>query len=83
MTPLFCPVTRRSFLVRTAQLTTATIAVPWIARAAPPAAKILEAAKVAVEPETNFGPQYGQFVRFNFATSKENISEAIDRISAL
>jgi cystathionine beta-lyase len=48
-----------------------------------PAAKILEAAKVAVEPGTYFGPQYGQFVRFNFASSKENISEAIDRISAL
>lgn len=48
-----------------------------------PAAKMLEKAKVAVEPGTNFGPQYGQFVRFNFATSKENISEAIDRISAL
>jgi cystathionine beta-lyase len=48
-----------------------------------PAAKMLEQAKVAVEPGTNFGPQYGQFVRFNFATSKENISEAIDRISAL
>jgi cystathionine beta-lyase len=48
-----------------------------------PAAKILEAAKVAVEPGTNFGPQYGQFVRFNFASSKENISEAIERISAI
>jgi cystathionine beta-lyase len=48
-----------------------------------PAAKILDEAKVALEPGTNFGPQYGQFVRFNFATSKANISEAIDRISAL
>jgi cystathionine beta-lyase len=48
-----------------------------------PAAKILEHAKVAVEPGTNFGPQYGQFVRFNFASSKENISEAIERISAI
>ncbi len=48
-----------------------------------PAATILERAKVAVEPGTNFGPQYGQFVRFNFATNQENISLAIDRISAL
>jgi len=48
-----------------------------------PAAKILEKAKVALEPGTNFGPQYGQFVRFNFATSKENISAAIDLISGI
>jgi cystathionine beta-lyase len=48
-----------------------------------PAAKILDEAKVALEPGTNFGPQYGQFVRFNFATSKANISEAIDRISTI
>ncbi|MEY4492244.1 MAG: hypothetical protein RL085_655, partial [Actinomycetota bacterium] len=32
---------------------------------------------------TNFGKQYGQFVRFNFATSKENITAAIDRISCV
>jgi cystathionine beta-lyase len=48
-----------------------------------PAAKILEEAKVALEPGTNFGPQYGQFVRFNFASSKENIATAIDRIRSL
>ena len=48
-----------------------------------PAAKILEEAKVALEPGTNFGPQYGQFVRFNFASSKENITTAIDRIRSL
>lgn len=48
-----------------------------------PAAQILERAKVALEPGTNFGPQYVQFVRFNFATSPENISAAIDRIAAL
>ena len=48
-----------------------------------PAAKILEAAKVALEPGSNFGPQYGQFVRFNFASSKENITAAIDRIRAI
>ena len=55
MTPLFCPVTRRSFLVRTAQLTTATIAVPWIARAAPPAAKILETKVISQQPEYYHG----------------------------
>jgi cystathionine beta-lyase len=48
-----------------------------------PAAKILEKARVALVPGTDFGPQYGQFVRFNFATSKENITAAIDRISCL
>lgn len=48
-----------------------------------PSAALLEKAKVALEPGTNFGPQYGQFVRFNFATSKENITAAIDRISRL
>ena len=48
-----------------------------------PAAKILEAAKVALEPGSNYGPQYGQFVRFNFASSKENITAAIDRIRAI
>ena len=48
-----------------------------------PSIKILEKARVALEPGSNFGPQYGQFVRFNFATSKENITAAIDRISCL
>ena len=48
-----------------------------------PAVKILEKARVALDPGTNFGPQFSQFVRFNFATSKENITAAIDRISCL
>ena len=48
-----------------------------------PAVKILEKARVALVPGTDFGPQYGQFVRLNFATSKENITAAIDRISCL
>jgi cystathionine beta-lyase len=48
-----------------------------------PSIKILEKARVALEPGSNFGSQYGQFVRFNFATSKENITAAIDRISCL
>ncbi len=48
-----------------------------------PAAYLLENAKVGVEPGTNFGKQYGKFVRFNFATSQANIAEAIDRIAAV
>ena len=48
-----------------------------------PAVKILESARVAVVPGTDFGPQYDQFVRLNFATSQENITAAIDRISCL
>lgn len=47
-----------------------------------PAAYLLEHAKVGVEPGTNFGKAYGQFVRFNFATSQSNIAAAIDRIAA-
>jgi cystathionine beta-lyase len=48
---------------------------PWV--------KILDRARVALVPGTDFGKQYGQFVRLNFATSKENITAAIDRISCL
>jgi cystathionine beta-lyase len=48
-----------------------------------PAATLLEKAKVGVEPGSNFGKQYGQFVRFNFATSQANIAEAIDRIASV
>jgi len=55
MTPLFCPVTRRSFLARTAQLTAATIAVPWIARAATPAVRILETKVISQQPEYYHG----------------------------
>jgi cystathionine beta-lyase len=48
-----------------------------------PAAYLLENAKVGVDPGTNFGKQYKGFVRFNFATSRENIAEAISRIAAV
>ena len=47
-----------------------------------PAAYLLENAKVGVDPGTNFGKQYKGFVRFNFATSHENIAEAISRMAA-
>ncbi|MSU49808.1 MAG: exo-alpha-sialidase [Opitutus sp.] len=55
MTPPFCPVTRRCFLVRTAQLTAATVAAPWIARAAPPTARILETKVISQQPEYYHG----------------------------
>ena len=48
-----------------------------------PASTLLEKAKVGVEPGSNFGKQYGKFVRFNFATSQANIAEAIDRIASV
>ena len=48
-----------------------------------PATYLLAKARVGVDPGTNFGKQYGQFVRFNFATSQSNIAEAIDRIAAV
>jgi cystathionine beta-lyase len=48
-----------------------------------PAATLLEKAKVGVEPGSNFGKQYGQFVRFNYATSYENIAEAVDRMASI
>jgi cysteine-S-conjugate beta-lyase len=44
---------------------------------------ILEKARVGVVPGTDLGEQYTGFVRFNFATSEENIREAIDRIKAI
>ncbi|WP_285115780.1 aminotransferase class I/II-fold pyridoxal phosphate-dependent enzyme [Leifsonia sp. fls2-241-R2A-40a] len=48
-----------------------------------PAARILEEAKVAVNPGTDFGAQGAGFVRLNFACSPEVLTEAIDRIEAL
>ncbi len=48
-----------------------------------PAAYLLEHARVGLESGTNFGKQYQGFVRFNFATSHENIAEAISRIAAV
>jgi cystathionine beta-lyase len=52
-----------------------------------PAKTILEQAKVAVVEGTDLGgaaaANYQKFIRFNFGTSPENISEAIDRIAKL
>mgnify|MGYP000682739198 CR=1 FL=1 len=49
-----------------------------------PAAAILRDAKVAVVPGPDMGGEnYKNFIRFNFATSKEQISDAIDRIAAI
>jgi cystathionine beta-lyase len=45
-----------------------------------PAQKLLESGKVAFNPGHTYGAQCHQFVRLNFATSPEIITEAIDRI---
>lgn len=45
-------------------------------------AHFLEHARVALNDGTNFGPQYGQFVRLNLATSPEIITEAVRRMGA-
>lgn len=37
---------------------------------------------VAVNPGTFFGPDYGQFVRFNFGTSTERVLTALQRMEA-
>ena len=48
-----------------------------------PAARILEQARVAVNPGTDFGAQGAGFVRLNFACSPEVLTEAVDRIAEL
>ncbi len=48
-----------------------------------PAATILAKARVAVVAGTDLGAGYGQFVRFNFGTSRANIEAAIDAIAAI
>jgi cystathionine beta-lyase len=48
-----------------------------------PAKRIHDDARVAVVPGADLGAGYEQFVRFNYATSRENISEAISRIAAI
>jgi len=45
-----------------------------------PAEVLLSTGKVAFNPGITFGPESGQFVRLNFATSEEIIHEAINRI---
>ena len=44
---------------------------------------LLKEAKLALSSGIDFGPTSGQFVRLNFATSEEIISEAISRIVSL
>lgn len=48
-----------------------------------PAARILEEARVAVNPGADFGAQGAGFVRLNLACSPEVLTEAIDRIAEL
>jgi cystathionine beta-lyase len=48
-----------------------------------PAARILEEARVALNPGTDFGAQGAGFVRLNFACSPEVLTEALDRIADL
>ena len=45
-----------------------------------PGKTLLEKEKVAFNHGITFGPTSGQFVRFNFGTSKEIIDEAVERI---
>jgi len=45
-----------------------------------PAEVLLETGKVAFNSGISFGPESGQFVRLNFATSEEIIEEAVNRI---
>ena len=47
-----------------------------------PSKVILERGKVALNGGHMYGPKHSQFVRFNFGTSPEIISEAFDRILA-
>ena len=46
-------------------------------------AKCLEEAGVAMIPGTAFGKYAKYNVRFNFATSRENISKAIEKIDKI
>jgi cystathionine beta-lyase len=45
-----------------------------------PAAKILEKGKVALNGGVLYGPRHKSYVRFNFGTSPEIITEGVDRI---
>ena len=47
------------------------------------AKKCLHEAGVAIVPGTAFGKTSGDYVRFSFAASKENISKAIDKIDKI
>lgn len=45
-----------------------------------PAKTLLERGKVAFNGGHMYGPRHSQFIRLNFGTSPEIISEAFDRI---
>jgi cystathionine beta-lyase len=45
-----------------------------------PSEVLLEQGKLAVNAGITFGPESGNFVRLNFATSEEILTEAISRI---
>ena len=45
--------------------------------------KCLHEAGVAIVPGTSFGKTSGDYVRFSFAASKENISNAIEKIDKM
>ena len=47
------------------------------------AKKCLHQAGVAIVPGTSFGKTCGDYVRFSFAASKENISQAIEKIEKI
>ena len=47
-----------------------------------PAETLLRKAKIAVSEGTTFGPQGEGHIRLNFATSREILNEALDRIAA-
>ena len=47
------------------------------------AKKCLHEAGVAIVPGTSFGKTSGDYVRFSFAASKENISEALEKIGKM
>jgi cystathionine beta-lyase len=46
-----------------------------------PAVTLIQKGRVAFSPGHAFGKQCSQYVRLNFATSPEIITEAIDRIA--
>lgn len=48
-----------------------------------PTKRLLEEAKVAFNSGASFAADHDQFVRLNFATSEENIAEAVRRIALL
>ena len=48
-----------------------------------PSKVLLERAKVAVNAGSSFCQSHTQFIRLNFATSKEILDEAIDRIASI